>query len=145
MPRRWVIWLLVFCTLLNGAGFLWDIFEPIPLYDEIAHVVTPFVLVAIVAEIVYRMGGDDEFFNTPRHAMMTGAAIGLVGAVAWEGVEILLDLLFPNASIDHALPDTIFDIVLGVMGGVAGAYVADHYLDRLFKRSRMNSRRRQLR
>lgn len=145
MPRRWVIWLIVLCTLLNGAGFLWDIFEPIPLYDEIAHVITPFTLVAITAEIVYRMGGDDEFFNTPRHAMMTGAAIGLVGAVAWEGVEIVLDLLFPHASIDHALPDTIFDIVLGVIGGVAGAYVADHYLDRLFQRSRINPHRRRVR
>ena len=145
MPRHWVIWLIVLCTLLNGAGFLWDIFEPIPLYDEIAHVITPFTLVTITAEIVYRMGGDDEFFNTPRHAMMTGAAIGLVGAVAWEGVEIVLDLLFPNASIDHALPDTIFDIVLGVIGGVAGAYVADHYLDRLFQRSRINPHRRRVR
>ena len=145
MPRRWVIWLIVLCTLLNGVGFLWDIFEPIPLYDEIAHVITPFTLVAITAEIVYRMGGDDEFFNTPRHAMMTGAAIGLVGAVAWEGVEIVLDLLFPNASIDHALPDTIFDIVLGVIGGVAGAYVADHYLDRFFQRSRINPHRRRVR
>ncbi len=145
MPRRWVIGLIVFCTLLNGAGFLWDIFEPIPLYDEIAHVITPFTLVAITAEIVYRMGGDDEFFNTPGRAMLTGAAIGLVGAVAWEGIEIVLDLLFQNASIDHALPDTIFDIVLGVIGGIGGAYLADRYLDRLFKRSRTNSRRRQLR
>ncbi len=145
MPRRWVIGLIVFCTLLNGAGFLWDIFEPIPLYDEIAHVITPFTLVAITAEIVYRMGGDDEFFNTPGRAMLTGATIGLVGAVAWEGIEIVLDLLFPNASIDHALPDTIFDIVLGVIGGIGGAYLADRYLDRLFKRSRTNSRRRQLR
>src|SRR4028119_1321420 len=102
MPQGWVCYLIVFCTLLNGAGFLWDIFEPIPLYDEIAHVITPFTLVAITAEIVYQMGGDHEVFNTPRHAMMTGAAIGLVGAVAWEGVEIVLDLLFPNASIDHA-------------------------------------------
>jgi hypothetical protein len=145
VPRRWVIWLIVLCTLLNGAGFLWDIFEPIPLYDEIAHVITPFTLVTITAEIVYRMGGDDEFFNTPRHAMMMGAAIGLVGAVAWEGVEIVLDLLFPNASIDHALPDTIFDIVLGVIGGVVDAYVADHYLDRLFQRSRINPHRRRVR
>ena len=47
---------------------MWDIFEPVPMYDEIAHVVTPFVLVAIVAEIVYRSGGDDEFFGTPRRA-----------------------------------------------------------------------------
>jgi hypothetical protein len=56
-----------------------------------------------------------------------------------EGIEILLDYLFPAASIDHALPDTIFDIVLGVIGGAAGAWVADRYLDRLFNRSRSSS------
>jgi hypothetical protein len=139
------LWLIVFCTLLNGAGFLWDMFEPVPLYDEIAHVVTPFTLVAITAEIVYRYGGDDEFFDTPRHALITGSVIGLVGAIGWELVEILLDYLFPAASIDHALPDTIFDIVLGVIGGAAGAWLADRYLDRFFGRSRMNSRRPRVR
>ncbi len=141
MPRRWVIGLIVLCTLLNGVGFLWDIFEPVPLYDEIAHVITPFTLVAITAEIIYRVGGDDEFFDTPLHAVITGSVVGLVGATGWEGIEILLDYLFPAASIDHALPDTIFDIVLGVFGGALGAWVADRYLDRLFNRSRWNSRR----
>jgi hypothetical protein len=43
--------------------------------------------------------------------------IGLVGATGWEGIEILLDYLFPAASIDHALPDTVFDVVLGVFWG----------------------------
>jgi uncharacterized membrane protein len=145
VPRRWVVGLILTCTLLNGAGFLWDIFEPVPLYDEIAHVITPFTLVAITAEIVYRYGGDDEFFDTPRHALVTGSVIGLVGAVGWELVEILLDYLFPAASIDHALPDTIFDVVLGVIGGAAGAWVADRYLDRLFNRSRASSRLRRVR
>ena len=37
MPRRWVVGLILTCTLLNGAGFLWDIFEPVPLYDETAY------------------------------------------------------------------------------------------------------------
>jgi len=133
--------LISFCVLLNGAGFLWDIFEPVPLYDEIAHVVTPFTLVAITAEIIYRFGGDDEFFDTPRHALITGSVIGLLGAIGWELVEILLDYLLPAAGIDHALPDTIFDVVLGVIGGAAGAWVANRYLDRLFNRSRISSRR----
>lgn len=128
------------CVFLNAAGFLWDIFEPVPLYDEIAHLITPFTLVAITAEIIYRAGGDDEFFDTPRHALVTGSVIGLVGAIGWEGVEILLDFVFPTASIDNALPDTIFDIVLGVIGGAAGAWVADHYLDRVFDRVRPSAR-----
>jgi hypothetical protein len=140
MPRRWVMCLIVVCVLLNGAGFLWDIFEPWPLYDEIAHVVTPFTLVAVTAEIIYRSGGDNDFFDTPRHALVTGSVIGLVGAVGWECIEILLDYVYPAVGIDHPLSDTIFDVVLGVIGGAAGAWLTDRYLDRLFNRSRWNSR-----
>ncbi len=143
MPRNWVIALILLCTALNGAGFLWHLFEPIPGYDEIAHFITPFTLVAITAEIIYRGGGDDEFFNTPRRAVITGSVIGLVGAGGWEVVEIVLDAMgFP---ISHTLPDTIFDIVLGVLGGAAGAWAADRYLDRLFGRSRINAHRPRVR
>lgn len=140
MPRHWIFGLIAVCILLNGAGFLWDIFEPVPLYDEIVHVITPFTLVAITAEIIYRAGGDDECFDTTRHALITGSVIGLIGAIGWEGIEILLDNLYPHASIDHTLPDTIFDIVLGVLGGAVGAWLADRYLDRLFGRSCPSSR-----
>ena len=143
MPRVWVVTLVVFCMGLNGAGFAWNLFEPVPLYDEVAHLLTPLVLVAIADEIVYRGGGDDEFFNTPRHAVITGCVIGLVGATAWEGIEILMDLM--GVHIDRALPDTFFDIFLGILGGALGAWVADRYLDRLFERSRTNSNRRRVR
>ena len=137
MPRTWVVALILICIALNGAGFLWQLFEPIPLYDEIAHFLTPLVLVAIVAEIIYRAGGDDEFFNTPGHAIVTGSVIGLVGAAGWEGIEVVLDAMgFP---ISRALPDTFCDIFLGIIGGAAGAWVADRYLDRLFGRSRTNA------
>jgi hypothetical protein len=143
MPRRWVILLILVCIALNGAGFMWRLFEPVPMYDEIAHFLTPFVLVAIVAEIIYRGGGDDEFFDTPRHAIITGSVIGLLGAGGWEAIEVILDAMgFP---ISHRIPDTIFDVVLGVLGGAAGAYVADRFLDRLFNRSRMDSNRPRVR
>jgi hypothetical protein len=143
MPRGWVVALILICTALNGAGFLWHLFEPIPGYDEIAHFLTPFTLVVITAEIIYRGGGDDEFFNTPRHAVITGSVIGLVGAAGWEGIEIILAMA--GLPISHTLPDTGFDIVLGVIGGAAGAWVADRYLDRLFKRSRKDARRPRVR
>ena len=131
--------LILVCIALNGAGFIWKLFEPIPLYDEIAHFLTPFVLVAVLAEIIYRGGGDDEFFDSRRHAILTGSVIGLLGAGGWEFVEILL--AFVGAAIYNALPDTMFDVVLGVLGGAAGAYVADHFLDRIFNRSRTDSNR----
>jgi uncharacterized membrane protein len=143
VPRAWVVALIVICTALNGAGFLWHLFEPIPLYDEIAHLLTPLVLVAITAEIIYRSGGDDEFFDTPRHAIVTGSVIGFVGAAGWEGIEVVLDMMgFP---ISRALLDTIFDVFLGVVGGAIGAWIADRYLDRLFGRSRTDSNRPRVR
>jgi hypothetical protein len=143
MPRRYIVLLILFCIALNAAGFLWKLFEPIPLYDEIAHFITPFTLVMILAEIIYRGGGDDDFFNTPRRAVITGSVIGLLGAVGWEGIEILLSLI--GMPISNTLPDSMFDIVLGVLGGAAGAWAADRYLDRIFKRSRTNPRQPRVR
>ncbi len=143
MPRAWVVALIVICIALNGAGFVWHLFEPIPLYDEIAHFLTPFVLVAVLAEIIYRAGGDDEFFDTPRHAIVTGSVIGLLGAAGWEGIEAVLSAI--GVPISNTLPDSTFDVFLGIVGGAAGAYVADHFLDRLFGRSRMASNRRRVR
>ena len=143
MPRGWIVALILICIALNGAGFLWNLFEPIPLYDEIAHFLTPFTLVVILAEIIYRGGGDDEFFNTPRRAVITGSVIGFLGAASWEGIEVILALM--GLPISNALPDTIFDVVLGVAGGAAGAWAADRYLDRLFNRSRIDANRPRVR
>jgi len=143
MPRKWIVLLILFCIILNGAGFVFKIFEPIPLYDEIAHFLTPFVLVAVLAEIIYRGGGDDEFFDTRRHAIVTGSVIGLLGAGGWEGIEVVLSAI--GVAIANTLPDSIFDVFLGVLGGAAGAYVADHFLDRIFGRSRTDSNRPRVR
>ncbi len=143
MPRSWIVALMVICVALNGAGFLWQLFEPVPFYDEIAHFLTPFTLVAVAAEIIYRGGGDDEFFDTPRHAIVTGAVIGLAGAGGWELVEVVLDIM--GVPISHAILDTIFDVLLGILGGAAGAWAADRYLDRIFGRSRMDSNRPRVR
>lgn len=143
MPRKWIVLLILFCIILNGAGFVFKIFEPIPLYDEIAHFLTPFVLVAVLAEIIYRGGGDDEFFDSRRHAIVTGSVIGLLGAGGWEGIEVVLSAI--GVAMANTLPDSIFDVVLGVLGGAAGAYVADHFLDRIFGRSRTDSNRPRVR
>jgi hypothetical protein len=143
MPRKYIVLLILLCIAVNAAGFLWKLFEPILLYDEVTHFVTPFTLVLILAEIIYRSGGDDDFFNTPRRAVITGSVIGLLGATGWEGIEILMS--FVGVPISNTLPDSMFDIVLGVLGGAAGAWAADHYLDRVFKRSRTKPRQPRVR
>ena len=139
MPWRRAVVLVTICVALNVAGFVWHFFEPIPLYDEIAHLLTPFTLVALTAELIYRAGGDDVFFNTPRHAVVTGVVIGLLGAGGWEVVEQILASM--GAKISNAPVDTVMDVALGVLGGAIGAWMADRYLDRLFGRSRWSTHR----
>ena len=134
MPRRYILVLILFCIVLNAAGFLWKLFEPVLFYDEVAHFITPLTLVLILAEIIYRSGGDDEFFNTPLRAIVTGSVIGLLGAAGWEVVELVMSVM--GISVSNATLDTIFDVLLGVLGGAAGAWAADRYLDRIFGRSR---------
>jgi hypothetical protein len=65
MPRKYILVLILFCIMLNASGFLWKLFEPVLFYDEVTHFTTPFTLVLLLAEIIYRSGGDDEFFKTP--------------------------------------------------------------------------------
>jgi hypothetical protein len=136
MPRKYIVLLILFCVALNAAGFLWKLFEPVLFYDEVAHFLTPFTLVLILSEIIYRSGGDDVFFNTPQRAIITGSVIGFLGAAGWEVVEVAMALW--GVTISNAPPDTIFDIVLGALGGASGAWAADRYLDRIFGRSRTN-------
>jgi hypothetical protein len=143
MPRKYIVLLIVFCIALNAAGFLWKLFEPVLLYDEIAHFITPFTLVLILAEVIYRSGGDDDFFNTPQRAIITGSAIGFLGAAGWEGIEIVMALW--GLTISNAPPDTLFDVALGILGGAAGAWTADRYLDRIFGRSRTDPHRPRVR
>jgi hypothetical protein len=56
MPRRYILVLILFYIVLNASGFLWKLFEPVLFYDEVAHFITPFTLVLILAEIIYRTG-----------------------------------------------------------------------------------------
>jgi hypothetical protein len=137
MQRKYILVLILFCIALNASGFLWKLFESILFYDEVAHFITPFTLVMILAEIIYRSGGDDEFFDTPLRAIITGSVIGLLGAAGWEGIEVLMSMM--GISVSNVLPDTLFDVFLGILGGAAGAWAADRYLDRIFRRSRTNA------
>ena len=137
MPRKYIALLILLCIALNAAGFLWQLFVPVPRYVDVAHFSSPFTLGLILAEIIYRNGGDDDFFNTPRRSILTGAVIGFLGATGWEGIEIVMSMM--GLPISNTPPDSAFDIVLGVLGGAAGAWAADRYLDRIFGRSRVSS------
>ena len=53
-------------------------------------------------------------------------------AAGWEGIEVIRALA--GLPISHAPPDLVFDIILSILVGAAGAWIADRYLDRVFNR-----------
>jgi hypothetical protein len=87
-------------------------------------------------------GVGQEFFPTPQRAIVTGTAIGLLGAVGWEIIEVILGAM--GAAISNTLADSIFDVFLGVCGGALGGWFADRYLDRIFGRSRHDPHQRRV-
>ncbi len=126
--------LLLLVAILNAAGWALNLFRSIPPYDEVVHFLTPFTLVAVVSAIIYRSGGRDEFFSSSMRALVTGAVLGLLGAVAWELVEVALSNLFPRLRIPMPPLDTAADIALGTVGGAVGAHITDWRLDRARRR-----------
>lgn len=132
--RRRVLWVSVAVLVLvsaglNAAGYLCGLWRSVAPYDEIVHVVTPFTVVAIAFAIIYRARSDHVFFGSPLRAALTGLGIGLAVAGAWEGVEILLELVI-GLRIHNPPLDTIVDVALGTGAGTAAALAVDWLLDR---------------
>jgi hypothetical protein len=88
----------------------------------------------LLAEAIYRLGGEDEFFPTARRAVVTGVGIGVLGAVGWELIEVILGAM--GLAISNTPADSVFDVFLGACGGALGGWFADRYLDSIFGRSR---------
>ncbi len=129
-----LVLLLLVVAVLNAAGWLFNLFSHIPPYDEIVHFLTPLTLVAIASTVIYRSSGRDEFFSSTTRALLTGAVLGLIGAIAWELFEILIVRVFAGISFPTPPLDTAVDIALGTAGGAAGAQIVDWRLDRLLGR-----------
>ncbi|MDP9381072.1 MAG: hypothetical protein M3Q29_13175 [Chloroflexota bacterium] len=129
-----LVLLLLAVAILNAAGWMLNLFSRIPPYDEIVHFVTPLTLVAIASTLIYRSGGRDEFFSSTTRALLTGAMLGLIGAIAWELFEVLLVRLFPGIDFPTPPLDTAVDVMLGTAGGAVGARLVDWRLDRVRRR-----------
>ena len=136
---RTIVFLVLASVLLNLAGFTLDLFKPVFLYDEVAHFLTPFALIALAAEIAYRR--DKVFLGSGKRALLAGAAVGLVGATAWEGVEIAVDLLLPLA-VFHPPLDTVSDVLLGTAGGALGVWRTSRRVNRVLARASLGKGKR---
>lgn len=114
--------------VLDLSGMAFGLFYGGVFYDNLAHFLTSFALVALGTEIAQGRGVLPPVVPGGR-ALAAGALVGLVGGGAWEVVEMVADFFFP-ALIYNPLPDTALDMAFGTLGGAAGAWRTAAHLHR---------------
>ena len=108
---------------LDFSGLAFGLFYEGAFFDNLAHFLTWLALVAFAAELAHLRGVLPPVSG--RRALAVGAAVGLVGGVAWEVAEIVADLL-PGYIYNPPL-DSVSDTVFGTLGGAVGAWRTNAY------------------
>ncbi|CAN5231525.1 hypothetical protein BH20ACT11_BH20ACT11_08070 [soil metagenome] len=106
-------------AVIDLTGFALGLFYAGVFYDNLAHFITTFSLVALVTELYLRHEMNQRRvrrYFTARRALVVGAATGLLAGMSWEGFETVLNLAFPE-TIYNPPVDSVVDTAFGVAGG----------------------------
>ena len=123
---RFVRVTLVASLTFDVAGLAFGLFYEGFFYDNLAHFLTTFALVALGVELAQYRGVLPQLVSG-RQALMAGAVVGLVGGGVWEMIEVLADFLLPVFIYNPPL-DTVMDMAFGTLGGAIGAWRTFAYL-----------------
>lgn len=120
--NRLIVWgLLVVAALVNAAGYLWDLYDRFGWFDEVVHAYTTFALTLPLALLLYDVvltGAQTQKILF----ILTVASLGVAIGVLWEIVEWAYDQMVPENAILGKL-DTIIDLIMDILGGVAAGIV----------------------
>ena len=115
------------CTL----GILFNFYRILPYYDKVLHLVNPALIAFIAFLLLYvpaaHQSGDRPLLVSSIVAAGVLAALLTLGlAAVWEIVEYAADNLLAQQSqgspVMGALDDTMWDLILGAIGSVAGVW-----------------------
>lgn len=109
--------------VVDLLGFAFGLFYGGLFYDNMAHFLTTFSLVALAIELYLQRATRPGNPGNPSKvlwAVLTGAGLALAGGAAWEGFESLLNLAFPETIYNPPL-DSVTDTLFGIVGGAFGA------------------------
>lgn len=98
---------------LNGCGYAFTLWGRPFWFDEVVHLVTPFVVVAAIAWILIRRDEAEPAHNKASYFTKV-LVLGLMIGFAWEGFEYL-------AGIVGSRRDTASDLVMDGLGALAAA------------------------
>lgn len=119
--------MLIMSIVLDFSGLAFGLFYEGFFYDNLAHFLTTFALVALAMERAHLRGVLPQLVSG-RRALVAGAVVGLGGGGVWEIIEVLVDFLLPVFIYNPPL-DTVLDMAFGTLGGAIGARWTVVYLD----------------
>lgn len=111
--------LTALAALLNAVGFVFDLYQRVPLYDEAAHAVTIFALTLAFFYLVYRE-------ESPRSGWVMAVAVftfGVAIGTLWEIAEWVTGRAL-GTEVVYGLDDAITDLISNSVGALAAALVS---------------------
>ncbi len=107
---------LVVAAVINVAGYVWNLYDALPWFDEVIHGYTIFAMTLPIALLLYGVvltGGRQYRLLL----VLTIASIGLAIGALWEVAEWGYDQFTPTDDI-LGKTDTIIDLVMDTIGAV---------------------------
>ena len=114
--------LFVLAALLNAAGWVWDFFKTIGIYDEITHIYTPFAISLALSFLVF--SPMLTVFRSHRILyVLTISSFGIAIGAIWEVIEWTADM-FVSMQVVASLDDTITDLIMDSIGAITAAIIS---------------------
>lgn len=118
-----IVWgFVIIATLANIAGYVWNLYDQIRLFDEILHAFTTFALTLPIALFLYRViliGARTR----PLLFVLTVASLGLAIGAVWEIAEWAYDQIVPG-NVILGKNDTIIDLMVDAIGSIVAGIVS---------------------
>jgi hypothetical protein len=116
--------LLFLALLLHVGGGALGLYDMFWTWDLVTHFVSTFMLAFIGIILVVLVNSHMDLFEmTPARIFMVTMVIAMSLGLLWEGMEWAADRLFDIRAQD-GLADTLLDLVMDAVGGVAAALLA---------------------
>lgn len=107
--------LFVLAAIFNAGGWVWNLYDRIAPYDEIAHAYTTFAITLSFGFLAY-YAVREHFVRYEALFVLAIVSFGVAVGAVWEIVEWLCDII-------HLLSDTIIDLIMDTIGALAAGAV----------------------
>lgn len=118
-----IVWgCLAIALFANIAGYAWNLYSQIRLFDEILHGFTTFAVTLPIALLLYRVTLTGARTH-PLLFVLTAASLGLAIGAVWEIAEWSYDQIVPG-NVILGKNDTIIDLMVDTLGSIIAGIVS---------------------